>query len=198
MMKNAYDAAHAHPDMELDAIDYPSSGPWDGQVIDLNPGAYKANWEFKKKEKGKYKGCKIRTYGFTFTKDSEKSMAGLSGEFTIHSRVSGESIRTKIDAAVDQDGDGKFGDDEVLLSSGKEGYRVRNSITDFTSEHFVDALNLRQIKKSGQLSFDVEPIANSFYEFIGGDIFFKNSSQKKDSEFAVNFFTHHIDDFIVC
>lgn len=86
---------------------------------------------------------------FHFTKDSEKSMAGLSGEFTIRSRVSGESIRTKIDAVVDQDGDEKFGDDEVLLSSGMEGYRVRNAITDFTSEHFMDALVFRQIKKSG-------------------------------------------------
>ena len=61
-------------------------------------------------------------------------MAGLTGEFTIHSRQSRESIRTKIDTVIDQDGDGKFGDDEVLLSSGKEGYRVRNAIADFTSD----------------------------------------------------------------
>ena len=62
MMKDAHDThdnAHAHPDMELDAIDYPSSGPWDGQVLDLNPGAYKANWEFKKKTKGSTKGAKF-------------------------------------------------------------------------------------------------------------------------------------------
>ena len=125
-------------------------------------------------------------------------MAGLSGEFTIHSRVSGESIRTKIDAVVDQDGDGKFGDDEVLLSSGKEGYRVRNAITDFTSEHFVDALNLRQIKKSGQLSFVVEPVTDSLNSRIGGDLTFRNDNQRKNDEFAVNFSTHRIEDFIVC
>ena len=106
-------------------------------------------------------------------------MAGLSGEFTIHSRVYGESIRTKIDAVVDYDGNGKFGDDEVLFSSGKEGYRVRNAITDFTSEDYMDALKLRQIKKSGQFSFDIEPFTNSLYELIGGDILFKNSNQKK-------------------
>ena len=198
MMKKTHDAVHADPDMELDAIDYPPSGPWEGQVLDLKPGAYRAKWIFEKKEKGKYKGCKIRTYGFTFSKDSETSIAGLTGEFTIHSRQSGESIRTKIDIVVDQDGDGKFGDDEVLLSSGKEGYRVRNAITDYTSEQYVDALNLRQIKKSGQLSFDIEPVTEPLYELIGGNIYFKNFNHKKDNEFVVNFSTHHLEDFTVC
>lgn len=56
---DAHDAAHAHPDMELDAIDYSSSGPWDGQVLDLESGVYKANWDFKKKTEVSIKDAKF-------------------------------------------------------------------------------------------------------------------------------------------
>ena len=40
MMKHAHDPIHTDHDVEMDAIAYPPSGHWDGQVIDLNPGAF--------------------------------------------------------------------------------------------------------------------------------------------------------------
>lgn len=207
---SSHDAIHTNPEVDMpdkkttrtreappttDPLTPPRTDKWDGQILDLKPGTYKASWQFKKKEKGKYKGCKIRTYEFIFSKDSEKSMTGINGEFTIHSRKSGSSIRTKIDIFVDQNGDGEYSDDEVLVSSGKEGYRVRDAITDHTTSEFRDALDLRRIEKSGQLTFDNSLISSSYY---APDINFKNFDQKQVNEFSVNFTDYNNEDIIVC
>ena len=208
-----HETIRTNPDMEMadmeplafpeDALT-PLTYEWDGQTLDLKPGIYKASWIFKNKEKGKYKGCKIHTYAFTFSEDSEPSMAGISGELTIHSRKSGASIRSQIDILVDQNGDGEYGGREILLSSGKEGYRVRDAITDYTTHEFKDALNLRRIKKSGELSFDTSNTSSSVY---APEINFKNLSQNKDlastkgsqdNEFLINFIDYGMEEMIVC
>ena len=176
------------PDMEPLPIPEEVLGPrtekWEGQTLDLRPGIYKASWVFKNKNKGKYKGCKIHEYKFTFSKSSEKSMAGIKGKFTIHSRKSGASIRSKIDILVDQNGNRKYEGNEILLSSGKEGYKVRDAITDHQTYDFNDALNLRNLKKTGELSFDTSNVSSSYG---ASDIHFKNKGKKQSDEFSINF-----------
>ena len=136
---NNYIATRTNPDLDIPDIKplpFPEeliaarTEQWEGQTLDLKPGIYKASWVFKNREKGKYKGYKIYIYKFSFSKRSEKSMAGIKGVFIVHSRKSGASIRSKIDILVNQNGNRKYEDDEILISSGKEGYRVRDAITD--------------------------------------------------------------------
>ena len=173
----------------------PHTEKWEGQTLDLMPGVYKASWVFKFKEKGKYKGCKIHTYGFTFSKGSEKSMTGIKGELTIHSRKSGGSIRSRIDILVDQNGNGSYEGNETLLSSGKEGYKVRDAITDYETYDFQDALNLRQLKRTGELSFDTSNPSSTNY---APDINFKNIGKDRSNEFSVEFMDYGNEDLIVC
>lgn len=201
---NEHEAISTNPDMDVPDIEplpipeealAPRTEKWEGQTLDLKPGIYKASWTFKNKEKGKYKGCKIHTYEFSFSKRSEKSLAGIKGEFTIHSRKSGASIRSKIDILVDQNGNGKYEDNEILLSSGKEGYKVRDAITDYTTYDFEDALNLRKLKRTGELSFDTSNI----YSIYGApDIDFKNISKNRSDEFSMNFMDYGYEELIVC
>ena len=187
------------PDMEPLPLPEEVLGPrtekWEGQTLDLKPGIYKASWVFENKEKGKYKGCKIHTYKLRFSKGSDKSMAGIKGEFTIHSRKSGASIRSKIDILVDQNGNGKYEDNEILLSSGKEGYKVRDAITDYETYDFKDALNLRQLKKTGELSFDTSNISSSYG---ASDINFENAGKNRSNEFSINFLDYGNEELIVC
>ena len=210
---NSHNAIRANPDMgmtDMEPIALPEDAIitrkdiWEGQNLDLKPGSYQASWILKNKEKGKYKGCKIHTYEFTFSKGSPKSMAGNNGEFTIHSRKSGASIRSKIEVFVDQNGDGEYEDSEIMLSSGKEGYKIRDAITDYTTLEFEDALNLRKLQKSGVFTFDTSNASSSYY---APDIIFKNLSRDKDkqtsdsnqdNEFAINFIDYSMDEFVVC
>ena len=201
---NEHEAISTNPDMDVPDIEPlpipedalgPRTEKWEGQTLDLKPGIYKASWTFKNKEKGKYKGCKIHTYEFSFSKRSEKSLAGIKGEFTIHSRKSGASIRSKIDILVDQNGNGKYEDNEILLSSGKEGYRVRDAITDYTTYDFEDALNLRKLKRTGELSFDTSNISSSYG---ASDIDFKNIGKSRDNEFSIGFIDYGGEELIVC
>ena len=201
---NNHEAIRTNPDMDVPDIEPlplpeealgPRSEKWEGQTLDLRPGSYKASWAFKNKEKGKYKGCKIHTYEFTFSKGSEKSLAGIKGEFTIHSRKSGTSIRTKIDILVDQNDNGKYEDGEILLSSGKEGYRVRDAITDYTTYDFEDALNLRKLRRTGKLSFDTSNISSTYG---ASDIDFKNTGKNRDNEFSVSFIDYGGEELIIC
>ena len=124
-----HEAVRTIPDMDLPDIEPlpipeevlgPRTEKWEGQTLDLKPGIYKASWVFKNKEKGKHKGCKIHTYKFAFSKGSEKSMAGIKGEFTIHSRKSGASIRSRIDILVDQNGNGKYEDTKYYCPRAKK------------------------------------------------------------------------------
>ena len=201
---NNHEAIGTNPDMDVPDIEPlplpvevlgPRTEKWEGQTLDLMPGIYKASWVFKNKEKGKYKGCKIHTYEFSFSKRSEKSMAGIKGEFTVHSRKSGASIRSKIDILVDQNGNGKYEDNEILISSGKEGYRVRDAITDYTTYDFEDALNLRQLKRAGELSFDT---SNIYSSYGASDINFKNTGKNRNNEFSINFIDYGYEELIVC
>lgn len=201
---NNHEAIRTNPDLDVPDIEplpypeeliAPRTEKWEGQTLDLSPGIYKASWVFKNKEKGKYKGCKIHTYEFTFSKRSEKSMAGMKGEFTVHTRKSGASIRSKIDILVDQNGNGKYEDNEILISSGKEGYRVRDAITDYTTYDFEDALNLRQLKRAGELSFDTSNISSSYG---ASDINFKNIGKNRSNEFSINFIDYGYEELIVC
>ena len=197
-------AIRTNPDLDVPDIEplpypeeviVPRTENWEGQTLDLRPGIYEASWVFKNKEKGKYKGCKIHTYEFSFSKRSEKSMAGIKGEFTVHSRKSGASIRSKIDILVDQNGNGKYEDNEILISSGKEGYRVRDAITDYTTYDFEDALNLRQLKRAGELSFDT---SNIYSSYGASDINFKNIGKNRNNEFSINFIDYGYEELIVC
>ena len=201
---NNHEAIRTNPDMDVPDIEPlpvpeealgPRAEKWEGQTLDLKPGIYKASWAFKNKEKGKYKGCKILTYEFTFSKGSENSLAGIKGEFTIHSRKSGASIRSKIDILVDQNGNGTYEDNEILLSSGKEGYRVRDAITDYTTYDFEDALNLRKLKRNGELSFDTSNISSTYG---ASDIDFKNMGKNRDNEFSVGFIDYGAEELIIC
>ena len=201
---NNHEAIRTNPDMDVPDIEPlpipeealgPRTEKWEGQTLDLKPGNYKASWAFKNKEKGKYKGCKIHTYEFTFSKRSEKSLAGIKGEFTIHSRKSGTSIRTKIDIVVDQNDNGKYEDSEILLSSGKEGYRIRDAITDYTTYDFEDALNLRKLRRTGELSFDTSNISSTYG---ASDIDFKNTGKNRDNEFSVSFIDYGGEELIIC
>ena len=201
---NNHAAIRTNPDVDVPDIEplpmpeealAPRTEKWEGQTLDLKPGIYKASWVFKNKEKGKYKGCKIHTYKFTFSKGTEKSMEGIKGEFTVHSRKSGASIRSKIDILVDQNENGKYEDNEILLSSGKEGYKVRDAITHYETYAFKDALHLRQLRRTGELSFDTSNISSSYG---ASDINFKNSGKNQGNEFSINFIDYGNEELIVC
>ena len=122
-------------------------------------------------------------------------MAEIKGEFTVHSRKSGAIIRSRIDILVDQNGNGKYEDTEILLSSDKEGYKVRDAITDYETYDFKDALNLRQLKRTGELSFDTSNISSSYG---ASDIKFKNTGKNRSHEFSVNFMDYGNEELIVC
>ena len=201
---NNHEAIGTNPDMDVPDIEPlplpvevlgPRTEKWEGQTLDLMPGIYKASWVFKSKEKGKYKGCKIHTYEFTFSKRNDNPMAGIKGELTIHSRKSGASIRSRIDILVDQNGNGSYEDNETLLSSGKEGYKVRDAITDYETYDFEDALNLRKLKRNGELSFDTSNPSSTNY---APDINFKNIGKNRDNEFSVGFLDYGGEELIVC
>lgn len=198
--------AHAHSshvmpeDMEelapMPEIDIVSpSTDWQGQQIELDEGEYIGQWKFDRKEKGKYKGCKIRTYRFDLTKDGATKNENLKGEFTVHSRKSGKSIRTQVDFWLDMNRNDVYEDDEVMISVAKDGFRVKDALTDYTSDDYNDALNLRKIEGRGAFQFQIEE-----YLFRAPRLTFESQkSDREDSSFEIDFGSaYNYEDLIVC
>ena len=81
---------------------------WEGQTITMASGDYEVDWTLASERKGKYKGCRIRTYRLDFASNNPEPFDGITGEMTVHSRRSKSSLRSTIDLKVDANGDGKY------------------------------------------------------------------------------------------
>ena len=181
------------PMPEIDLVS--PSADWQGQQIELDQGEYIGQWKFDRKEKGKYKGCKIRTYRFELTKDGDSKNKNLKGEFTVHSRKSGKSIRTQIDFWLDMNRNNVYEDDEVMISVAKDGFRVKDALTDYTSDDYKDAVNLRRIEGKGAFQFEIQE-----YKFRAPMLTFESQKTgQKDSSFEIDFgSTYNYEDLVVC
>ena len=62
-------------DFELDIpdIEHFPLDRWEGQTINMVPGAYQVGWTLMSERKGKYKGCRIRTYRLDFADESPEA-----------------------------------------------------------------------------------------------------------------------------
>ena len=181
------------PMPEIDIV--APSADWQGQQIELEEGSYIGQWKFDRKEKGKYKGCKIRTYRFELIKDGETKNEKHKGEFTVHSRKSGKSIRTKIDFWLDMNENNVYEENEVMISVAKDGFRVKDALTDYTSEDYKDAVNLRRLGGNGVFQFEIEE-----YKFRAPILTFESqTSRQKESSFETDFgSTYNYEDLVVC
>ncbi|MAR08151.1 MAG: hypothetical protein CL862_13790 [Cyanobium sp. NAT70] len=155
---------------------------WQGQNIELDAGTYTAEWKLDRTEKGKHKGCKIKTYAFQLRTQDQAKEDELKGEFTIHSRKSGQSIRTEVIFLLDMNSDGKFKDNETMISDTKGGYRIKDALTNYTSEDYNDAMTLRKIRGKGIFSFEIED-----YQFRAPSIQFEPIKENQWKEFAIDF-----------
>ena len=202
MAKNDHDHSnHVMPEemiepepmaIPLDAVD--PSGDWQGQQIELETGEYIGKWTFLSKEKGKYKGCKIRTYSFNLKREGSPSSENLNGEFTVHSRKSGKSIRTRVDFLLDMNDDGNYDETETMISDTKEGFRVKDALTNYTSFDYKDSLSLRKITNNGSFSFEIEE-----YSYSAPILTFNTQRSGQDNSFDISFRSDfNYEDLVVC
>ena len=167
---------------------------WQGQKIELVPGTYTAEWKLDRTEKGKHKGCKIKTYTFQLREKDQAKEDALQGELTVHSRTSGQSIRTEVVFLLDMNSDGKFKDNETMISDLKGGYRIKDDLTDYTSEDYNVALALRKIRRKGIFNFEIED-----YQFRAPSIQFEPIKDNQWKEFAMDFDpSFNYEDLVVC
>ena len=155
---------------------------WAGQKLKLKKGTYIASFE-KVKEKENIENRSVNTtFDLIFSKGTSKRLKGLNGRFTIKSKRDGMSIRTNFKLHVDLNGDGEYTKDERLVKTTKEGFKIKDSITDYASDNYRSAEKLSSLSESGYLSFefanrwDAPPIR--FDELSEGKI---------DSFFSVDF-----------
>ena len=155
---------------------------WAGQKLKLKKGTYIASFE-KVKEKENIENRSVNTaFDLIFSNGTSKRLKGLNGRFTIKSKRDGMSIRTNFKLHVDLNGDGEYTKDERLVKTTKEGFKIKDSITDYTSDNYRSAEKLSSLSESGYLSFefanrwDAPPIR--FDELSEGKI---------DSFFSVDF-----------
>ena len=188
-----------HSDHGLDAaMDIPDIEPmpldtWEGQAITMSPGSYSAEWTLISERKGRYKGCRIRTYQFDFSEESPEPFDGLIGEMTIHTRRSKSSLRSMIKMKVDLDNDGRFSKKEMMLMSNREGYKIKDQITDYISVDYEDAQALRQLAPNGRLEFQWEE-----YRYSAPVIQFDNQGKGSDNVFKGYFDDPFSEEMIIC
>ena len=182
-------------DFELDIPDIESfpMDQWEGQTITMLPGAYQVGWSLMSERKGKYKGCRIRTYRLDFANESPEPFDGITGKMTVHTRRSKGSLRSMIDMKVDTNEDGKFSKKEIMLSSSREGYKVKDQITDYVSFDYEVALSLRQLESTGKILFEWNEI-----RYGAPMIEFDNQGEGEKNNFEAYFADPYADEFIVC
>ncbi len=178
----------ASPEIEVLPLDR-----WEGQTLSMDKGSYGAAWSLQSTKPGKHKGCRIRRYEFEFDDDSPNDFQGITGRIKIHSRRSGDSLRSMIEIHADMDGDGEYSEDEIMLASAREGYKVKDGITDYTSSDYDDALALRRLKPSGKLSFEW-----TNYAYSAPTIDFDNEGKVNNNIFEGFFADPFAEELIVC
>ena len=178
----------ASPEIEVLPLDR-----WEGQTVSMVKGSYSAAWSLQSTKRGKYKGCRIRRYDFEFDANSPEEFQGVTGRIKIHSRRSGSSLRSMIEMVVDMNGDGVYSDDEIMLASSREGYKVKDGITDFTSSDYDDALALRRLEPKGKLSFEW-----TNYSYAAPMIHFDNEGKGNKNNFEGFFADPLAEELIVC
>jgi len=166
---------------------------WEGQTLSMDQGSYSAGWSLQSTKPGKHKGCRIRRYEFEFGDDSPNDFQGITGRIKIHSRRSGDSLRSMIEIHADMNGNGKYSEDEIMLASAREGYKVKDGITDYTSSDYDDALALRRLKPSGKLSFEW-----TNYAYSAPTIDFDNEGKGNRNIFEAFFADPFAEELIVC
>ncbi|WP_232200022.1 hypothetical protein [Synechococcus sp. CC9616] len=184
----AHDVAMDLPDIEPMPLDH-----WEGQAITMVQGGYSADWSLISDRKGRYKGCRIRTYQFDFSDESPEPFDGITGEMTVHSRRSKGSLRSTIEMKVDLNDDGRFSKKEMMLSSSREGYKVKDQITDYVSSDYVEAQSLRQLTPNGKLIFQWEE-----YRYAAPVIQFDNQGKGTHNIFEGYFSDPYAEEMIVC
>ena len=192
-------AVNDHPDGASEAaMDMPEIEPmpldtWEGQEVTVNPGNYSADWTLTSEKKGRYKGCRIRTYQVDFSDTCPEPFDGITGEMTVHTRRSKGSLRSMIELRVDLDDDGRLSKKERMLSSNREGYKVKDKITDYVSSDYEDAQSLRQLTPTGKMSFEWAE-----YRYVAPGIQFDNQGEGRKNVFEGYFSDPYAEDFIVC
>ncbi|WP_156097983.1 hypothetical protein [Synechococcus sp. KORDI-100] len=166
---------------------------WEGQTITMASGDYEVDWTLASVRKGKYKGCRIRTYRLDFASDNPEPFDGITEEMTVHSRRSKSSLRSTIDLKVDANGDGKYSKKENMLSSSLEGYKVKDQITDYVSYDFEVALSLRKLEPTGKIRFEWGE-----YQYGAPKIEFDSQGDGKQNSFNAYFSDPHAEELIVC
>ena len=166
---------------------------WEGQTITMASGVYGVDWTLASVRKGKYKGCRIRTYRLDFASDNPEPFDGITGEMTVHSRRSKSSLRSAIDMKVDANGDGKYSKKETMLSSSLEGYKVKDQITDYVSYDFEVALSLRKLEPTGTIRFEWGE-----YQYGAPKIEFDSQGDGKQNSFETYFSDPYAEELIVC
>lgn len=166
---------------------------WEGQTITMASGDYEVDWTLASVRKGKYKGCRIRTYRLDFSSDNPEPFDGITGEMTVHSRRSKSSLRSAIDMKVDANGDGKYSKKETMLSSSLEGYKVKDQITDYVSYDFEVALSLRKLEPTGTIRFEWGE-----YQYGAPKIEFDSQGDGKQNSFEAYFSDPYAEELIVC
>ena len=164
-----------------DLVYYGRDG-WAGQRVKLKKGRYLASFEWTNTRANDEEGIKKATYKMTFSERTPNPLQGLEGKFTIHSRRDGKSFRSNFKMHVDLNGDGKYTKNERLVKATKEGFKVKDTITKYTSEDFQAAKSLSSLSESGYLSFEFN------YNWETPDIRFDEfSNGMADNFFNVDF-----------
>ena len=184
----AHEAAMDLPDIEPMPLD-----TWEGQAITMVQGDYSAVWSLISDRKGRFKGCRIRTYQFDFSDESPEPFDGITGEMTVHSRRSKGSLRSAIEMKVDLNDDGRFSKKEMMLSSSREGYKIKDQITDYVSSDYEEAQSLRQLKSKGRLIFQWEE-----YRYAAPVIQFDSQGKGAKDIFEGYFADPFAEEMIVC
>jgi hypothetical protein len=81
----------------------------------------------------------------------------------------------------------------MMLSSSREGYKVKDQITDYVSSDYVEAQSLRQLKPSGKLLFEWEE-----YRYAAPVIQFDNQGKGLNNIFEGYFADPLAEEMIVC
>ena len=111
----------------------------------------------------------------------------------VHTRRSKGSLRSMIDMKVDTNEDGKFSKKEIMLSSSREGYKVKDQITDYVSSDYEDALSLRQLESTGKILFEWNEI-----RYVAPMIEFDNHGEGKKNNFEAYFSDPYAEKLVVC
>ena len=130
---------------------------WAGQRVQLKKGRYLASFERVNSEAARNKGCNTMTYDVLFSRQSARSLRGLQGRISVQSLRDGNSVHSTLKMHVDLNGDGKYARNERLIKASKDGFKVKDKITSYQSDHFRAADKLSHLGDKGYLTFEVRP-----------------------------------------